>query len=435
MEAWKEMQKRIILFILLFSPFTAFAAGEGQSLRGLADEIYRLAQEMVHHGGEGHTDEVVQYGEKIVARIETATQKIRSSALDKKAKEASLLSLKSIRNKVDEAIRAGRHDQAKAALSAAKDTLLQAKKFRQAIQALPSPLPVVVTLPVLKDFVEEVGQDNVSVHSLITGLENEHTYTPRPSDMRLLQQAGLFVTIGLGLDGWMEPLIKNADAHFRRVVASSHVPLIAYSSSSSSKQEMQHQRANVSIEVGAPTYDPHIWLDPENAIIMIRNITEGLIEADPIHREAYRHNEARFIRQLEQMMDDLKAKMSGLSIASRKIITHHQGWSYFAMRFGFEIAGEILTHVETEGGADPSAKRMGELVRLLKREKIGVIVSEPQYNPKIPEALAKEAGARIVTLSLMPGTSPNTKHYLDLIRYNVETVVAALQNQNNESIQ
>jgi ABC-type Zn uptake system ZnuABC Zn-binding protein ZnuA len=278
------------------------------------------------------------------------------------------------------------------------------------------PIQVVVTLPVLKDFVEQVGGDHVLVHSMLTGLESEHTYTPRPSDIRVIQKAKLFVSIGLGLDGWIEPLIKNADADLYRVVASESVPLIPYHNSSG--------RVDVR---AAHLGDPHIWLDPRNAMIMIHSITEGLVQIDPSHHKTYRQNEAKFIGQLEQRTLALKVTISALPNQARKIITHHQGWSYFARQFGFEIAGEILTHVETEGGADPSAKRMGELVRLMRRKKVGVIVSEPQYNPKMPETLAEETGARLVFLSLMPGTSSKTETYLALIRYNVETLVRALQ--------
>jgi len=274
-----------------------------------------------------------------------------------------------------------------------------------ALSALPAlaqpPLHVVVTLPVLKDFVEKVGRDHVSVHSIITGLESEHAYTPRPSDIRVIQKARLFVTIGLGLDAWVEPLVNNADRVLQRVVASSRVPLM--------------------------NGDPHIWLDPENAMIMTQNIREGLIQIDPSHHEAYRKNAEAFIGELEQMTRLLKTKVSGLPGESRKIITHHQGWSYFARRFGFEISGKILTHAETEGGGEPSAKKIGALVRLMRREKVGVIVSEPQYNPKIPETIAEETGAKLVVLSLMPGTSPTTATYLDLIRYNVETLVSLLR--------
>lgn len=101
------MQKIIILFILL-SPFTAFAAGEGQSLRGIADEIYRLSEEMVHHGGEGHTDEIVQYGEKMVERITVLIKRIQGIDQLKGSSKEMIASLTLTRDKTEEAIRSGK---------------------------------------------------------------------------------------------------------------------------------------------------------------------------------------------------------------------------------------------------------------------------------------------------------------------------------------
>jgi len=128
----------IILFGLLFHPLTPVLSGEDpvRFSQSSADEIYRLAQEMVHHGGEGHTDEIVQYGEKVVERIETNIKQIHGSPIDKKTKEEIIASLRLILKKTEEAIREGRNSKAKAALSAAKDAFFQAKKSRQMIHAI-----------------------------------------------------------------------------------------------------------------------------------------------------------------------------------------------------------------------------------------------------------------------------------------------------------
>ncbi len=254
------------------------------------------------------------------------------------------------------------------------------------------PIPVVVTLPVLKSLVEKVGGQHVAVTSLITGLESEHTYTPRPSDVIAIQNAKMLVKIGLGLEKWMDALIKNADqGNLFTVITSEDVPLI---------------KGN-----------PHIWLDPERVKIMTRHITRGLSQVDPAHQEAYKSNEAVFRVALDKLTEDMVAKVA--SIQNPKIITHHPAWPYFAKRFGFIISGEIQAQV----GSEPSAKRMAELTRLIRREKIGVILSEPQLNPKMPVILAEETGAKVVILSPMPIPHTHTEDYLDFIRYNVETLV------------
>src|SRR5437879_8723810 len=80
---------------------------------------------------------------------------------------------------------------------------------------------VVATLPILKEFAEQVGREHVEVHSLITGLESEHSYSPKPSDLRSLGEAHLLLEVGLGLEVWVAGLVKNAANPQLRVITTS----------------------------------------------------------------------------------------------------------------------------------------------------------------------------------------------------------------------
>jgi len=130
-----KMQKIIILSILFF-PLATSSAGEAQSIRGLSNEIYRLSEEMVHHGGEGHTDEIIQYGEKMVERIERLINRIQLIDRLKRQKKEIVASLILTRNTTHEAIRLGRNGDAKAAYQAARLASSQARKSRQKIDSL-----------------------------------------------------------------------------------------------------------------------------------------------------------------------------------------------------------------------------------------------------------------------------------------------------------
>ncbi len=273
------------------------------------------------------------------------------------------------------------------------------------------PLAVVVTLPVLADFVEAVGGSHIRVSSLISGFESEHTYTPKPSDILSIQKADLLIKIGLGLETWVNPLIENADRPGLPVIVTSEgVPLIDEGPGSSDHQKDRHSKGN-----------PHIWLDPENVKTMIAHIAEGLVAADGRHEEDYRINAATYIENLSALEKTLKKRVDRLE--DRAIITHHPAWPYFARRFGFVIKGNILTQV----GSEPSPKRIGQLIQEINKEGIRVVVSEPQLNQKIPQILAEETRVTIVSLSPLPGAIRGTEHYLDLMRYNVETLVSALE--------
>ena len=277
--------------------------------------------------------------------------------------------------------------------------------FSHAAAIPAAPLKIVATLPILKEFAEQVGREHVEVRTLITGLESEHSYSPKPSDLKALGEARLLLEIGLGLEVWVSGLVKNAGNSSLRVVTTSEgVGLI-------------RDHASHASSAG----NPHIWLDPENAKVMIRHIANALIATDPAHKEEYLRNLGDYLRRMDQVQTDLLERVAPLR--DRRIVTHHPAWPYFARRFGFVIKGNILTQV----GSEPSAKQLGALIKKMRKEKIKVIVSEPQLNPKVPQTLAEETGAKIVILSPLPGALPGTEHTLDLIRYNAETLIAALE--------
>lgn len=271
------------------------------------------------------------------------------------------------------------------------------------------PLPVVATLPVLKDFVEVVGKQHIRVSTLISGSESEHTYTPKPSDLIRIQKAKILFQIGLDLELWVTPLIQNADRPDLPIITTSK-NVILIEDGASDNHGHAHGVAN-----------PHIWLDPQNVKVMIGHIRKGLIAADPVHQQDYEKNASDYLQELDSLEADLKMKVARLR--ENKIITHHPAWPYFAKRFGFDIRSNILTQI----GSAPSAKKLGMLIRQIKKEGIRVIVSEPQLNQKIPRILAEETGVTVVPLSPLTGAIPGTDRYLDLIRYNVEALVAALE--------
>ena len=274
------------------------------------------------------------------------------------------------------------------------------------------PLNVVVTIPVLKDLAEQVGGHHVRVTSLLNGYENEHTYSPKPSDLIAVRKARLLFEIGIGLEVWVSSLVKNAGSPSLRVVTTSKgIALLPDRSDhdAAAQTAEEDERGN-----------PHVWMDPENATTMMRHITEALIQIDPAHATEYRANQASYLRKLDQLQGDLSDRIARLS--DRRFIAHHPAWPYFARRFGFQIVGTI----QPQSGSEPSALQLHSLIAKIKKDRIKVVVSEIQLSQKIPDLLAKETGARVVVLTTLPGGLPNTETYLDMLRYNVLQLANAL---------
>jgi ABC-type Zn uptake system ZnuABC Zn-binding protein ZnuA len=276
----------------------------------------------------------------------------------------------------------------------------------------PEPLNIVVTIPVLKDLTEQVGGPHVRVTSLLSGYENEHTYSPKPSDLVAVRKARLLFEVGIGLEVWVSSLVKNAGSASLRVVTTSKG--IALLRDKPNRDGAAHAAEE------EDRGNPHVWMDPENATTMMRHITEALIQIDPTHATEYRTNQASYLRKLDQLQRDLSDRTTHL--ADRRFIAHHPAWPYFARRFGFQIVGTI----QPQSGSEPSALQLHTLIVKINKERIKVVVSEIQLSQKIPELLAKETGARVVVLTTLPGGLPHTETYLDMLRYNVLQLANAL---------
>ena len=275
------------------------------------------------------------------------------------------------------------------------------------------PLSIVVTIPVLKDLAEQVGGPYVRVTSLLSGYENEHTYSPKPSDLVAVRKARVLFEVGIGLEVWVSSLVKNAGSSSLRVVTTSKG--IALLRDESGHEGTSH--AGGEEEQG----NPHVWMDPENAMTMMRHITEALIQADPAHATEFRSNQASYLRKLDQLRVNLSERIARL--ADRRFVAHHPAWPYFARRFGFDVAATI----QMQSGSEPSALQLQTLIGKIKKYRIKVIVSEIQLSQKLPDLLAKETKTKVIVLTTLPGGLPGTETYLDMLRYNVLQLANALE--------
>lgn len=277
-----------------------------------------------------------------------------------------------------------------------------------------TPFDVVVTIPVLKDLAEHVGGPHIRTLSLISGLESEHSYSPRPRDIVAIRKAKVLVEVGVGLEVWVSSLVQNSgNPRLLVVTTSKGIALI--------REHESKEGATLALQNSRHAGNPHVWLDPENAKIMMRHITEAFIKVDPSHASDYRRNQAVYLRELDQLQTDLADRLRRLP--DRRIVVHHPAWPYFARRFGFQIVGEIVA----QAGAEPSARHLQELIEQIRKDRVRVLVSEPQLNQRIPELLARETGVRVVVLTPLPGGVQGTETYLDMLRYNVLQLAQALE--------
>jgi len=318
----------------------------------------------------------------------------------------------------------------------------------------PAEIKVVTTITDLAWAAREVGGSHVRVRALCSSNEDPHFVSPTPSLVAAVGDADLFVEIGLSLEIWSERLLDGAGNPGIRpgapgyVLASQGLATLERPTTLSRSQGDLHPEGN-----------PHVWLDPLKMKKIASNIAEGLARVDPDHGAEYRGRSValgdRIDRKLYgdalvdllgsalldrlarggQLDTYLDRELGGTSLRSRlggwleaaaplrgkAIVTTHQSWIYFATRFGLEI----LDYVEEKPGVQPSVAHRRHVVERMRAGKVPLIVVTNYYDPKIPGAIAREAGAELSTVPLMTGGSPEAATWFDLMDHLVTTHAAA----------
>lgn len=255
-------------------------------------------------------------------------------------------------------------------------------------------LNVVVTIPVLADFARNIGGDPVSVKSIVTGLENPHTYEPRGSDVKAIAKANLFVRVGLGLETWADKLVRNAgNSRLIQVSASRSCTVI--------------------------NSNPHVWMDIENARRMVIAIMEGIVRADPSHADLYRRNADLYIKQLLAL--DKKIRKALAPLSGQAVVTAVPAFTYFLKRYGIEEAATIIS----VPGKEPSGRHLRRVITLMRKRGIRIILTVPQFSPGIPRLVAEETGATVVVATQLPGSLPGTDTYIEMLQEDVRRILKA----------
>ncbi len=259
---------------------------------------------------------------------------------------------------------------------------------------------VMASIPPLGDFAREVGRGRVRVKVLVPPGASPHTYELKPSQLKDLRHARVLVLVGLGLEFWADKAISAANNPNLIVVKTSEGLQIL---------QGDNGRGN-----------PHVWLDPINAIHMVKLIRDAFIKADPEGKEVYQENTERYIEQLKDLDQEIRVTVSHFS--SRKYVAFHPAWAYFAKRYGLQRVAVI----EPIPGKEPSPSEILKMVKEIKAAGAGAIFAEPQTSSKVAQVISVETGIKLVVLDPLGGV-PGRETYIDLMRYNLSQMEKALK--------
>jgi len=233
-------------------------------------------------------------------------------------------------------------------------------------------IQVIVSILPQAEFARAVGGDRLRITTMVPYGQEPHMYEPTPSQMKAIENAQIYFKVGSGIDFELVWMGRFEDLNDEMVVidGSSGVTLIPMQDS----------------DEGAK--DPHIWLSPENAKIMVSNFLSGMIQVDPANESEYRGNAESYSQQLNELDQDISSALT--SLENRMILVYHPAWGYFAERYDLQ-----QLPIE-EGGTEPTIQNIVDAIDIATENGIEVIFASPQFSIRTAEQIADEIDGIVV---------------------------------------
>ncbi len=264
---------------------------------------------------------------------------------------------------------------------------------------------VVTSASIFADMAKNIAGDLVQVKSIVPIGSDPHIYEPTPADARLVSKADLLLVNGLTFEGWLSGLIENANTSAPVVTITKGIePIRAVYKNST---------------------DPHAWMSAANGLIYIGNIFKALVALDPHNEQTYRFNYNVYRQQLQDMDRYIMEAVKNIPSQQRILITSHDAFQYYGRRYGLRL--ESVIGISTEAEAQTSD--VIRLNKIIRESRVPAVFIESTVNPKLLEQIASDnhvqIGGKLYSDSIGGPESP-APSYLDMLKYNTDTIVAAL---------
>ncbi|MBX9625279.1 MAG: zinc ABC transporter substrate-binding protein [Gemmataceae bacterium] len=290
--------------------------------------------------------------------------------------------------------------------------------------ARPGP-KVVVSFAPLYCFAANVAGDDAVVKNLMT-TAGPHEFNPTDVEARLVGEADLFFVNGLELDTALASSLKKGSGNGRLKVVElgKLIPedkLIEGACHHDHDHDGPHEHG----------HDPHVWLSPDLAEVMVNGIRDELKAADPAHAAGYDRRAAEYVARLRGLKAEGAKQLTGKE--DKRLVTFHESLGYFAKAFDLKVSGVV----QKKPGVEPNAAELAELVNLCRKKNIRLIAVEPQYtaNTSAKTVLGELTRAGVKDAQLVEVDPLETVHpsgltpdwYERKMRANLEALAGAMK--------
>ena len=279
-------------------------------------------------------------------------------------------------------------------------------------------LNVMTTTEDLAAIAREVGGDHVTVESIARGYQDPHFVEAKPSFILKLQKADVLVLVGRELEiGWLPPLIQQSRNSKIQVGGP------GYLDASLQATILEIPTGQVTRAMGDvhPLGNPHYWMDPENGKRVGKEIADKLSELRPNDRAFYQQKLADFTTRLDAARKRWQAQLAPYK--GTKVVTYHRSFPNFAERFGLDIVG----YVEPKPGIPPSPQHTLDLINEMKRQNVKIVLVEPYFDLKTPNAIGRDTGAQVLVMPPSVGGVKEITDYFTLFDYDINLLVDAIK--------
>ena len=288
---------------------------------------------------------------------------------------------------------------------------------------------VIATASVFADLAQLALGDNVTIETIIPAGVDVHTFEPSPADAQKLASADLIVMNGLGLDEWALSLLEAAGKSEEDVLELAEGidesnAWVYLEGEEHDEEEGEEHSEEEGEEHGHGGTDPHIWLDPKGAAIYVNRIAARVAAELPERAAEIESARDAGLAEIAALDEELRVGFAAVEASSRKIVTFHDAFGYFARAYEIEIVGVAVE----APGQEPSAKEIAALIDAIKAAGVTSVFSEAQFPSKVLDQVAAETGATVLEnlYSDALGDAP-ANSYLGAMRANASAILASFK--------
>ena len=289
--------------------------------------------------------------------------------------------------------------------------------------ALKAEIKVVTSIKPIHSLVSYIMEGVASPDLIVDGYNSPHGFSLKPSHAKMLQEADIVIYVGEGIEEFLEKPLKSLaqnavkfellkqsgmkklkfrernifeghddhdDHGHGKKKKDDHDDHDDHDHDKKAKKEDHDDHGHDDHGHGHGEFDPHIWLDPMNAKIIIKKITNQLSKLDKDNSSTYKSNSKKALKEIDNLIKQVKSDIS----KDAKVVVFHDAYQYFEKRFDVNIIGALTVNTDVL----PGAEQLAEIREVIEHEKVTCVLSEPQFNPDIVKTIANDTNINMGVL-------------------------------------